>query len=480
AADPAAVAALVQRCAYLPLAVRIAAERVASHPHQTVADLVADLASESDRLELLSAADDDTMAVRAAFSWSYRALEPDAARMFRLLGLHPGPGFCLDAASALAGIPPARAARLLDTLTQAHLLEQSARARFGFHDLLRVYAAEQAAAAEPDHDRAAAVDRLAAWYLHTAVAAGRALTPTRAHHFELPAPPDGVPVEEFGSFGEAFAWCEEESVHFAGIVELARAAGLYEVAWRIAVSLLDFFLIKRPWRVWIDTHEAAVAAAREGGDRLGEGWALINLGEAHRRRGGEPELAEELFTEALRITRMVGDLPQQGWALCGLGYLDHDRGQFSQAATVLEEMLAVDVEAGYTFGQATARVHLGRTYRELGDLDVALAHGQRALEIYQELDDRQAQGFALVPLARTHAKRGELSTALDLCDAALDAYRAALDRWGQADALDERGRLLSLLGKDADAQRCWDEALDLVGDLDQQKADRIRQRQAAG
>ncbi|WP_188317127.1 helix-turn-helix domain-containing protein, partial [Solihabitans fulvus] len=86
AADPAAVAALVQRCAYLPLAVRIAAERVASHPHQTVADLVADLASESDRLELLSAADDDTMAVRAAFSWSYRALEPDAARMFRLLG----------------------------------------------------------------------------------------------------------------------------------------------------------------------------------------------------------------------------------------------------------------------------------------------------------------------------------------------------------------------------------------------------------
>ena len=155
-------AKLARQCAYLPLALRIAAERVASHPCRTLADLTEELANERDRLDMLVAGDDDTTAVRVVLSWSYQALPPETARVFRLLGLHVGPDISVPATAALASITTPRARQLLDFLTGVHLVEETGHDRYRFYDLLRLYAAERAATEETDHERDNAVRRLLA------------------------------------------------------------------------------------------------------------------------------------------------------------------------------------------------------------------------------------------------------------------------------------------------------------------------------
>lgn len=154
--EPAATSELARRCAYLPLALRIAAERVAARPHIRVTDLVNDMSIKQNRLDVLAADDDETTAVRTVFSWSYRALDRPAARVFRLLSLHPGPDVSGPAAAALTGISSATVRHLLDVLTSVHLLTQTGHDRYHFHDLIHAYAAESAVAEESVDERNAA------------------------------------------------------------------------------------------------------------------------------------------------------------------------------------------------------------------------------------------------------------------------------------------------------------------------------------
>ncbi|WP_308190748.1 NB-ARC domain-containing protein [Streptomyces sp. HPF1205] len=167
--DEESLAQLAGLCARLPLALRIAAERAASHPHLSLDDLIAELRDESVLWDALSTgSDEDAEAVRTVLTWSYRALAGPAARLFRLLGLHPAPEFGLHAAAALADLTLGRTRQLLDDLVGAHLLEQTAPDRFQFHDLLRAYATQQAHAEEGVQQRQDALHRLLEWYLHTA------------------------------------------------------------------------------------------------------------------------------------------------------------------------------------------------------------------------------------------------------------------------------------------------------------------------
>jgi DNA-binding SARP family transcriptional activator len=167
-AEPDAAAALVARCASLPLALRVAAERAAYRPRLSLAGLATELADEQHRLDKLTSGEDVYATVRSAFSWSYRNLAPDAGRMFRLLGLHPGPDIGVPAAAAVCATSPAQAQRLLEVLAAEHLVDEVAAGRYRLHDLLRVYAAERAAADESPTDRVAAIWRVITWYLHTA------------------------------------------------------------------------------------------------------------------------------------------------------------------------------------------------------------------------------------------------------------------------------------------------------------------------
>ncbi|WP_228708318.1 tetratricopeptide repeat protein [Amycolatopsis keratiniphila] len=474
AGDPEGVGRLVRLCAALPLAVNIAAERVAGHPHQSVGDLARELVAEGRRLELL-AVDDDTVGVRAAFSWSYRALEADTARMFRLLGLHPGPRFTAGAAAALAGLPGHDARRLLDRLVQAHLVQQVGAQYYRFHDLIRVYAAEEANAERLEDERQAAVSRLTHWYLYAANAASWTLTPARDHHIDLGPAPEGVEPLRFATFDEAYIWCASEMPSITGVARLALDHGLYEVGWRLPVELFDYHLLGRPWQTWISSHEVAIESAKAGGDLGGLAWSAINLAEAHRRRG-DLDRARDLFGQAVEISEEIGENPSLGWALVGLGNIAHEREDYAEAVRLAEQSVEVNARIGYQLGEATARVHLGRAYRDLGERDLALDHGLRAFDAYAKDADQHGMGFALVPLARTCRRFGDLDQALGYCEQALTAYRNCGDVWGQADALDERGCALAAQGHTDDAMAVWRDALQLVMDLDDRKANVLRGR----
>src|SRR5215472_6158356 len=130
-ADPAAARMLADRCARLPLALRVAAELAVARPDTPLAELAAELADEGERLALLDAGGDPRGAVASVFSWSYRHLDPGAARMFRLLGLHPGPDWDRYAAAALGGTGVAEAGRLLNALARAHLIAPAGPGRYG-------------------------------------------------------------------------------------------------------------------------------------------------------------------------------------------------------------------------------------------------------------------------------------------------------------------------------------------------------------
>jgi transcriptional regulator with XRE-family HTH domain len=177
-AEPDAVAEIVDRCARLPLALAIAAARAAAQPDLPLAALARDLTDRAHRLDVLATGDAGTDP-RSVFSWSHRALSPGAARLFRLLGLHPGPEFAVGTAASLAGMPARRVVPLLAELVRANLVEEYRPGWYALHDLLHAYAGQEARD-DPTEEPAAATGRVLAHYLHTAAEADRLLIPARS------------------------------------------------------------------------------------------------------------------------------------------------------------------------------------------------------------------------------------------------------------------------------------------------------------
>ena len=161
AAEPQAAGEVARLCGRLPLALRIAGQLLAAHPAWPVARLAQMLADEQGRLARLGAGD---VQVRAAFGVSYEQLAEDDARLFRLLGLHPGPDFTADSAAPLAGTGPEAAGPVLERLAEAHLVNEDASGRFGMHDLLRLFARVTCQEADSPADREAAESRLVSYY----------------------------------------------------------------------------------------------------------------------------------------------------------------------------------------------------------------------------------------------------------------------------------------------------------------------------
>nr|WP_279578960.1 NB-ARC domain-containing protein [Fodinicola feengrottensis] len=208
-AEPAAAAELTRLCDGLPLALAVVAERVQrADSIGAVADALAD---EKERLDALGAGSegDPHTDLRAALAWSYQALDPVAAGMFRRLGLHPPNEFGAEVAAALADLPVRQAKEALDRLVAAHMVEQRRPDRYELHDLIRLYAADQARQHDSFTELHSAVGRVCDWYLHATVAADRMLTPHRRRAFVEPYEPT-MPVPEFGDQSAAMAWFERE------------------------------------------------------------------------------------------------------------------------------------------------------------------------------------------------------------------------------------------------------------------------------
>ncbi|GAB3434972.1 helix-turn-helix domain-containing protein [Flindersiella endophytica] len=279
AEQPAAVDELIRRCAGLPLALAVMAARAANHPSFGLESLAVELKDEQGCLDAFDSGDPATN-VRAALSWSYHTLGPSAARMLRLLGLHPGPEVSVPAAASLAGVNTREARSALAELARAHLLTEQAPGRYSSHDLLHCYAAELSASVESAGQRDAAVRRLLDHYLQTANNAGKVLYPHRAS-IRLVLPEPSVVAENFVNRQHASAWFAIEQAALLSAIQMANRGGFDRHAWQLAWTFMLFLDGQGYW----DNLAAAERTALPSAERLGDPVAQAPRPSWHSSRG---------------------------------------------------------------------------------------------------------------------------------------------------------------------------------------------------
>ncbi|HEY7429332.1 MAG TPA: tetratricopeptide repeat protein [Streptosporangiaceae bacterium] len=417
-AEPAALEEIISACARLPLALSIVAARAVGHPGFTLCALAAELRTARGGLDAF----DDGLpgsGVRAVLSWSYRALSGEAARLFRLFGVQPGPDIGLAAVASLAGFPARQVRPALAELAQAHLIAEHIPGRFALHDLLRAYARELAREQDPAASRHRARDRLLDHYLHTAHAAALLLDPHR-DPVTLPAPQPGVTPEEPAGLDVAHAWFTSEHAVLLAAIEQAADAGLDQHTWQLAWTLDDFFDLRGHWHDWETTQRAALAAA----------------------------------------VRLEDPAAQAG-ALCSLGRACDRLGRYHDAHRHLQQALSRYDEAGDPVGRAQAHIRLGGLHERQGRYAESLGHGLAALSLYRTAGHEPGQAEALNLAGWSHARLGNHRQAITDCGQALKLQRDLGDHLGEANTWDSLGFIHHRLADYKRAARCYRHALGL-------------------
>jgi tetratricopeptide (TPR) repeat protein len=386
-AEPDAAAALAGQCARLPLALRVAAELAASRPGSSLAELVGELAEEQRRLDRLDAGGDPRTAVRAVFSWSYRHLPSDAARAFRLSGLHPGPD--LDGyAAALFDTGRDQVHQLLDLLARAHLIAPTNPGRYSMHDLLRAYATHLATVEDTEEQWRAALTRLFDYYLTTAAAAMDTLHPAEQHrrpHISAPATP-AVSVTDPTA---ARTWLDLERAALTTTCAHALTHGWFDHTIRLASTLFRYLETGGHYPDALSMHTHALNAARDLGDLSAESHMLCNLGEVYWRQGHYQQ-ATDHHQQALTLAREIGDRLGQAHALTNLGEVYWRQGRCQQATDHHQQALTVAREIGDQAIETHALTNLGVVYWRQGRYQDAADHHQQAVALAREISDQQA------------------------------------------------------------------------------------------
>ena len=471
AAEPGAEGTLARLCGWLPLALRITADRAAAHRHLKLTNLVDELALERDRLDALSA-DEAVTQIRAVFSWSYRVLPPESARAFRLLSLHAGQDISTPAAAALinATIPQTR--QLLATLTRGHLLEETGRDRYQFHDLVRVYAAECAQLSEPESQRASAIGRLLTWYLHTADAFSRTFFPDIPH---VPLNPPEHPCSPlvFTTYRQAADWAQAESVNLLSIARQATAISDDVTAWKLATTLLAVFGHYHRVADLLPALRLALDATQRLGDRAAEARILNNLGEVYAQ-AGLPSQTAEFCQRALAIWDESGDPWGQwaAWHTQGISFLELD--QFDKALNCFQQALTAARQASNPRSEGLSLTALGIVYGHFESYDAAIDLHWKALHTLRGTGNRWQQAWALENLAEAHRAQGRISDAVDLYQQAQVIFHEMGDRWWEAKILAELGQAQRAGGNPDAARRSWRQALGIFEDFGDGCVDQIR------
>jgi tetratricopeptide (TPR) repeat protein len=404
AAEPAAADELIAACARLPLALTIVAARAIQHPGFRLAELAEGLRASQGRLDAFGGGDSATD-VRSVFSWSYDTLGADAARLFRLLGLHLGSDISLPAAASLIGAPIGPVRSLLAELSLAHLITEHSPGRYACHDLLRAYAAELTEALDTADDRQAARQRLFDHYLHTAHAAGRILDPYRWMDLAPGVPDSRVLPETVTDYAGAVAWLEAERPILLAVADHAARTGVQPHAWQLAESIAIFLERRGDWHEMLAMQQTALDAARRQPDPLVEASARRHLGR-------------------------------------GLGVLN----RYAEADEQYRQALDLADRAGHVAGQAHVHMNLANVASRRGDAPAALRHSRRALELFRSCDNDRGQGSALNNVGWCHAKLGEYQLCIEHCDQALVLEEKIGDAIGEAHTVDTLGYAYHHLG----------------------------------
>ncbi|MFE7503807.1 BTAD domain-containing putative transcriptional regulator [Promicromonospora sp. NPDC057488] len=390
--EPGAAATLVEQCARLPLALRVAAVLATSRPDRSLAEVVAELADRQERLALLDPGGDPYAAVHAVFSWSLQHLPEQAVRAFRRLGLHPGPDLEPYAASALTGLDPSQARRVLDLLVNAHLVHRVGKTRYGMHDLLRAYATRLALADDTDQERRAAEERLLAFYQAAASATMSTLRPAESVHEPDPALPK-VPVPALETQQAARDWVEAERHCLLAIAEHAAETGRSAFAVGLARTL-HRYLIDAHVSDGLVINAQALRAAESDDDTTGQAQMLRQLGVVHMRLS-QYETATDYSERALTLFRQENDPAGEAVTLTNLGSIHYQLGDHQSAMDSHTRALTVSRQVGDRRGEAVALTNIAIIHERRGEFDASIETDLAALAIVRELGLRYTQAVTL-------------------------------------------------------------------------------------
>jgi tetratricopeptide (TPR) repeat protein/transcriptional regulator with XRE-family HTH domain len=459
AAD-AAVGELVGLCGYLPLAIGMSGRQLAHHPAWTPADLAADLAAAKDRLELMAA---ENVSVAAAFGLSYHDLDAGQQRLFRRLGLHPGPDIDAYAAAALDGTGVAAARRCLGALYEQHLITEPARGRYRFHDLIREYARTLAAADDPATRDAAAI-RLLDYYLHTARAAGQHIPSWTNAQGRPPPGPLPATAPPVSTLRQAAAWLEAERANLDAAAGYAAATARPTYALLIPVAMDGFLQTRGYFDQGLVLHQAALDATRRAGDRAGQAHALMLLSPMQTQTDDTPA-AVASAARALQLYRDLGDRTGQAAALTMIGFLHMVTDDYPAAAAELRQALELFCDLGHRRGQGDALHYLGTVHRATGDYPAAAACHRQALELYTGIGYRSGQASALMQLGTMQRLAGDYPAATATLPQALALFSDLGEGHESAGVLLELAALQRLTGDYPAAAASSQQALSLFRDF---------------
>lgn len=509
AAEREAALDVVAACGFLPLAIRIAASRLAARRTWTVSVLAAKLADERRRLDELQAGD---LAVKATFELGYGQLEPAQARAFRLLGLADGPDMSLAAAAAVLDLPTEVAEDLLEALVDTSLLESAAPGRYRFHDLVRLYARACAERDEqPPGEREAAVARLLDFYLATAAGVYAIERPgdRTVEHLE----PTRYPGLSFADHRAALDWLYSEADCLLACVRQSvrgeRRRAAIDLLWA-AKDLAESGANAREYEV---AATAARDAARTQADPLAEGRARMAITNVHivagrfdqadaeaaqamelakatgdplpsgvtpndrgiialyqgRHRDGEGHL-----NEAIANYRADGNRPGEASALCNMSRIQLATGRVADAVRLAGEGVAIYESLGHSLRGANARYALGLALTKSGQTDEALDCLEDALSVFRESRQRLWEGMTIFRMAEVHLGAHRPAQAATMAEQSLSLLRGIGGEWRHANVLTVLGRSLQDIGHSDRARACWHEALAVFDQLGAHEADEVR------
>jgi DNA-binding SARP family transcriptional activator/Tfp pilus assembly protein PilF len=415
-ADPQSAVEVARRCGYLTLAVRLAAARLAHRPSWTVQDLAERLGHSQHALHGMAA---EGRTVSGAFGLSYAHLSDCGQRVFRLLGLNPGPDIELNAAAHLAGLPLDDADTVLGELVDAHLVDEPVAGRYRLHDLTKEYAATLTAAADPEPDRRSSIERMLDYYVHAAVAAVAPFDSRRRATFNYRldvVPPPDLPKYTLDS---AAAWFGQERQNLVAAVGTAVDGGWNRHAWRLARATWPFLYRNGYHDDAIRTLRLALDAAQRDGDREAAA-AMHNYIAANLHGQGNWDEALEHVDRAIEIRESLGD--GMGWcvSVVNRGRVLVACGRYREALAAHREALRIGLEYEAPAAViADCHTNIGWVATSLGDYAVATESFQRHLDIAEAAGSAMERGAAYAHFGYLALRQGNHAAAIDLFQKAL-------------------------------------------------------------
>ncbi len=416
--DEGEAALAVQLCGRLPLAIQLAAGRLAHDYPPRLGELVEELSQSPARSGGTGSASPEVM---SAFDLAYRALDPDQQLFFRRLGMSPCTHISPGAAAALGGGTLADAQQALAALVDQHLLARAPAGQYRFHDLIRGYAAARAEDEDSRSERRQAVGRLLDYYLRRAAEADQVLNPFR-QRTPVPAPRPPAEGAALSTRDDAAGWLESE---WRNILQAARHAGRHE--WKekcadLTHALAGFMDIGAYWGEAIAAHTLALQASRDLDDPARIARASLELSEVSQQTG-RYEAALPLAEDAAAIYRSLADRRGEADALDQAGVAHQRAGRSREALGYFHEARFLYQGTADTRGVATTLSHCGIASWWLGRYPDAQDQLREALALYGDVGDRRGQAKTLNNLARIQQSLGLHRDALDGYQKSLDIFR---------------------------------------------------------